>query len=183
MQHFQRARGDARRARHATSCSAQLFARSSEWRARRRRAARAAGWNAPARSDAICSEFSFGSVLLHGFARVCDARATDWDASRVIHGRTLLCTAVNYADPIYDSAILWLLWAAARARVKTNVKSGGAVQQRCVVVQVCSRPRDQWSRCAHQGRSMGLPRRRRRERNGEHPTPTAAASTTASRPK
>ena len=67
------------------------------------------------------------------FARVRDARATDWDASRVIHGRTLLCTAVNYEDPIYESAIeLWLLFAAARARapgLKTNVKSGGAVQQ------------------------------------------------------
>ena len=66
-------------------------------------------WNAPARSDAICSEFSFGSVLLHGFARVCDARATDWDASRVIHGRTLLCTAVNYADPILREFQCWLL--------------------------------------------------------------------------
>ena len=95
LQHFQRARGDARRARHATSCSAQLFARSGEWRARRRRAARAAGWNAPARSDAICSEFSFGSVLFAWIVRACRrALALDWSALRVIHGRTLLCTVV-----------------------------------------------------------------------------------------
>ena len=50
------------------------------------------------------------------FARVRDARATDWDASRVIHGRTLLCTAVNYEDPIYESAIeLWLLFCGGES--------------------------------------------------------------------
>ena len=166
--------------------SAQLFARSSEWRARRRRIAAVAEiWNAPARSVRFAASFAWQRAFCMDFARVRDARATDWDASRVIHGRTLLCTAVNYEDPIYESAIeLWLLFAAARARapgLKNNVKSGGAVQQLCLLVHVCSRPRDQWSRCAHQGRSMGLRRRRRRERNGEHPTPTAAASTASRR--
>ena len=81
-------------------------------------------WNAAARSDAICSEFSFGSVLLHGFARVCDARATDWDASRVIHGRTLLCTAVNYADPILQRVLSAFGCFAARARLKLTSKVG-----------------------------------------------------------
>ena len=36
-------------------------------------------WNAPARSDAICSEFSFGSVLFAWIVRACRrALALDW---------------------------------------------------------------------------------------------------------
>ena len=97
LQHFQRARGDARRARHATSCSAQLFARSSEWRARRRLGA---GGAVLERARAIRCDLQRVWLPRHAFAcrlRACRrASATDWGASREQHGGTLLCAQVKY---------------------------------------------------------------------------------------
>ena len=115
------------------------------------------------------------------FARFRRARATDWVASCVIHGRTLLCTAVNYADPILRECYLLLAALRRESTLKTNVKSEGAVTAAVCFRTGLLRPRVRWSRCAHQGRSVGLPRRRRRERNGEQPTHIAAAATASRR--
>ena len=75
LQHFQRARGDASRARHATSCSAQLLHGAASVARDGVSVLQEPFWNAPARSDAICSEFGFGSVLFAWILRAFAARA------------------------------------------------------------------------------------------------------------
>ena len=158
-----------------------IVARSSEWRARRRLGA---GGAVLERGRAIRCDLQrvvlWQRAFCMDFARFRRARATDWVASRVIHGRTLLCTAVNYADPILRECAVYFWLLCGESTLKTNVKSEGAVTAAVCFRTGLLRPRVRWSRCAHQGRSVG-PRRRRRERNGEHPTPIAAAATASRR--
>ena len=123
--------------------------------------------------------FALAACFLHGFCAL-SPRARDGLGSVACDtwpDAAMHCGKLCGSDPTESAICFWLL--CGESTLKTNVKSEGAVQQRCVFIHVCSRPRDQWSRCAHQGRSMGLRRRRRRERNGELP-PIAAAVTTSS---
>ena len=138
MQHFQRARGDARRApcnklQRAIVCTPQRVARAPA-----SRCWRSCFGTRPRDPMRFAASLALAACFLHGFARVCDARATDWDASRVIHGRTLLCTAVNYADPILQRVLSTFGCFAARARLKLTSKVRVPLRQRCVFVQVCS---------------------------------------------
>ena len=100
-------------------------------------------WNAAARSDAVCSEFCFGSVLFAWIVRACRrALALDCVAGCVMHGRTLMCTVfIARSDPRRtEDSIRQLSCLCASTRFLTKVLVRGAPGV-AVSVKVCSRPR------------------------------------------
>ena len=97
LQHFQRALPARAAPRHATSCNAQLLHEAASGARRRRIAAVAEIWNAPARSVRFAASFCCRSMHLHADCARAARERDGLGCVAWIHGGTLLCARVKYS--------------------------------------------------------------------------------------